>query len=96
MNKSTKYQIIAYPLDSVVSTPKLFYDVNQIETYSICWTFEPTKAMLFDSFEVCQKNAEQLRTVCPEYLILVETICPTSIIESAEQLLITIKNHLKN
>lgn len=96
MKKSTNYQIIAYPLDAVVSTPKLFYDLNQHVDYSICWTFDVQKSMLFESFDIANKCASELRILCPELLIMVQKNDLATISESLEQLLFNIKIHLLN
>ena len=65
------HHIIAYPLDSVITTPMLYYILHS--EMSINWTTNHSAALVFTDYESAQYVAMHLRKMT-EYLILVHPL----------------------
>lgn len=68
------YLIIAYPLDSVVSTPILYYSISQHAEKSVHFTWSEDKAMKFREFDIAIAVRNQLLQLLDSYLILVHKV----------------------
>lgn len=68
------YLIIAYPLDSVVSTPILYYSISQHANNSVHFTWSEDKAMKFRDFDIAIAVRNQLLKLLDSYLILVHKV----------------------
>ena len=66
-----QHNIIAYPLDSVITTPMLYYILHTDN--SINWTTHHSAALVFTDYESAQTVAIELRKMT-EYLILVHPL----------------------
>ena len=66
-----QHNIIAYPLDSVITSPMLYYILHS--EMSINWTTHHSAALVFTDYESAQTIAIELRKMT-EYLILVHPL----------------------
>jgi len=65
------HHIIAYPLDSVITSPMLYY--MRHTDLSISWTTHHSAALVFTDYESAQTIAIELRKMT-DYLILVHPL----------------------
>jgi len=68
------YLIIAYPLDSIVSTPMLYYSISQHANNSVHFTWSKYEAMKFSEWDIAIAVRNQLLQLLENYLILVHKV----------------------
>jgi hypothetical protein len=63
------YNIVAYPLDAVVHTPKLYFSGN--DEHSQSWSYDPKDAVIYSEYMEAFKDLMQIKRKNNLFLILI-------------------------
>lgn len=68
--KTMHYNIIAYPLDAIVTTPKLYF--VQQDGFSQCWSYDKQQAATYTEYMQAFTDLMQIKRKNQTFLILLD------------------------